>query len=123
MKKIFLITLLPVLFLYSCKKNQLGGKSTVTGVVAHHNKKIPNAVVYIKFNATEFPGADVNSYDTHIQSDVNGSFSFMCYKGDYYLYAIGNDFDIKAPYIVKGGVPVSIRNNEKVDVIVAVTED
>lgn len=123
MKKIYWIPLLLVLFFYACKKNQLGGKSTIKGVVAHHSKKIPNAMVYIKFNATEFPGKDVNTYDANTKSDVNGTFSFTCYKGDYYLYAVGYDYDTKAPYLVNGGVPVTIRNNESVDAIVAVTED
>ena len=34
----------------SCKKNQLGGKSSLKGVVNHHGKAIANAIIYIKFN-------------------------------------------------------------------------
>ena len=58
MKTIFKLSLIICLILSvtACKKNQLGGKSTLKGVVAHHGKPIPNAVVYIKFNTSEFPG-------------------------------------------------------------------
>lgn len=121
MKKILALCGLFILILsYSCKKNQLGGKATIEGNVMHHAKLIPNAIVYIKFGAKEFPGADVSAYDDKVAADGNGHYSITCYKGDYYLYGVGYDDQLKDD--VYGGVPVHIRNNEKVQVDVAVTE-
>jgi len=36
----------------------IGGKSTITGHVTHHGTPIPNAVVYIKYGTSAFPGDD-----------------------------------------------------------------
>lgn len=122
MKHVLLFSgLLIASLIISCKKNQLGGKSTVKGAVVHHAKIIPNATVYIKFNAKEFPGADVSLYDESVKADHHGSYSFKCYKGDYYLYGVGYDSAISKP--VLGGIPVHIRNKETVEADVAVTED
>lgn len=106
----------------SCKKNALGGTSKIQGKVVHHSKAIPGARVFIKFNAKEFPGMDTAVYDAKVVADVNGNFSLDCYKGDYYLFGYGNDFAIQPPYVVVGGVPVTIRKNEEVDLQIAVTE-
>lgn len=125
MKKI--VVLLSVLFLlgvWSCKKNQFGGKSGVSGNVMHHSKPIPNATIYIKFNAKEFPGTDLSVYDSKISANPNGYFEiFNFYKGDYYLYAVGEDPAISAPYIVKGGVGISLKSRERKDIDIAVTEE
>lgn len=107
----------------SCKKNQLGGKSSIKGVVMHHEKAIADAKVYIKFNTSEFPGEDLKSYDTYVQADANGNYSVSLYKGTYYLYAYGIDLDIPAPYIVTGGLSVTIKNKENLVKNIAVTED
>ena len=121
MNKLFLLSAIIILS-FSCKKNQLGGKSRVSGVVAHHSKAIPRATVFIKFNTKEFPGSDTTAYDDKIRADENGNYSFTCYKGDYYLYGFGYDYSITPPIVV-GGVPVHIRNNEDLEINVAVTED
>lgn len=124
MKKIVLFSfLISLLFISSCKKNQLGGNSTISGKVVHHNKAIANASVFIKFNASEFPGEDTLSYDSKVRADENGFYNIDCYKGDYYVYGYGYDFAIPYPYIVVGGTPVNVRGNEDVDINIAVTED
>ena len=120
MKKIILVLVLFCAFI-ACKKNQLGGKATINGVVSHHEKRIGKAVVYIKFNAKEFPGTDSSKYDASVIANEAGEFKFECYKGDYYLYGTGLDFRPAATY-VNGGVPVKLRNKEKVDITVAVSE-
>lgn len=121
MKKAIVLFLATTLFLFvSCKKNQLGGKSTVHGVVAHHDKPIPHARVFIKFNATEFPGADTAAYDAHVVAGHHGEYSFDCYKGDYYLYGYG--FDTGINETVSGGLPVKVRHKEDREMKVAVTE-
>lgn len=106
----------------SCKKNELNGSSTIEGKVVHHTKAIAGARVFIKFDAKEFPGTDTALYDSKVVADANGRFSIACYKGDYYLFGYGQDLAIEPPYVVFGGVPVSIRKNEKVDLQIAVTE-
>jgi len=124
MKKIFLLSSLVVFaFFFSCKKNQLGGKSTIKGKVVHHSKAIAYASVFIKFNAKEFPGSDTNIYDSKVRADADGNYSIKCYKGDYYLYGFGYDYALLFPYHVKGGTHVRIRNNEVSETTVAVTED
>ncbi len=117
------LLLLSLAAFVTCKKNELGGKSTIKGVVAHHNKKIPYATVFIKFNAKDSPGADTTVYDSKVRADQDGNYSFKCYKGDYYLYGYGHDFSVDSPWVVKGGVPAHIRNKEDLSVDVAVTED
>ncbi len=107
----------------SCKKNQTGGKATIKGVVKHHNKPIANAFVYIKFNATEFPGSDYKLYDTYVEADGNGNYTIPLYKGSYYIYGVGRDLDIPFPYEVVGGLSFSIRSKENLVKDIAVTED
>lgn len=122
MKKYFIYSLLLSLFFISCKKNELGGKAEIKGQVKHHAKVIPNATIYIKFGAKEFPGTDVSVYDKTVNSDATGNYTIKCYKGDYYLYAVGTDLDVPPPSLVRGGVPISIRNKEVVEAELAVTE-
>lgn len=122
MKQILVICVLGVFVLLgACKKNQLGGKSTIKGRVTHHETVIPNAVVYIKFNAKEFPGKDITKYDSYFTTGADGSYEFKTYKGDYYLYGVGYDNGISKA--VTGGLPVHLRNNETVTAEVAVTEE
>jgi hypothetical protein len=121
-KVLLLITVSLIFILFSCKKNQTGGNATVKGLVTHHGKAIPNAYVYIKFNATEFPGDDYKLYDTFVETDTDGNYSIALYKGGYYLYAKGYDVDIPSPYIVSGGLSVSVRNKENLSRDIAVTE-
>jgi hypothetical protein len=111
-----------ILGLFSCKKNQTGGKGSVKGVVEHHGKPIADAYVYIKFNSTEFPGDDYTKYDTYVKADANGNYSITFYKGSYYLYAKGFDLDIPYPFEVKGGLSVSLRNKENLTKNISVTE-
>jgi hypothetical protein len=125
MKTLFKLSLVLVLALgfSACKKNQTGGKASVKGVVAHHGKPIADAYVYIKFNATEFPGEDFKMYDTYVKANSTGNYSIPLYKGSYYLYAKGYDLDIPSPFEVKGGTSFSIRNKENLTIDIAVSED
>lgn len=125
MIKSLTILISPILLLMistACKKNQLGGKSQVSGYVKHHGKNISNARIFIKLKAKNFPGSDTNLYDTKVSADANGYYSINFYKGDYYLYAFGYDYSIPAPYIVTGGTYIHLRHNEKKSVDLYVTE-
>ena len=121
MKNIFLLLVLTSIVI-SCKKNEAGGPSSITGVVKHHEKIIGNATVYIEYKAKEFPGADSSLYDNSIKADAQGKFTFKCYKGEYYLYATGID-DRTPPLYVSGGVPAKVRHKETLELNVAVTEN
>lgn len=115
---VFLLT-----FITACKKNKLGGSATIKGVVKHHSKVIGNAVVFIKFNAKEFPGTDESLYDDKVLANAQGEFEIKCYQGNYYLFGSGidNQVLINGGKVI-GGIPVRIRNKENLDLIVAVTE-
>ena len=52
-----------IVFLGSCKKEGIGGNATLSGHVMHHAVNIPNATVYLKYGAKEFPGASTDVYD------------------------------------------------------------
>lgn len=124
MNKIFNYSIISLSFLLllSCKKNQVGGSATVKGVVAHHGKAIADAYVYIKYDATEFPGDDYTLYNTFVKADGSGNYSIPLYKGNYYIYARGYDYAIPAPYLVKGGLSVTVRNSENLTKDIAVSE-
>jgi hypothetical protein len=126
MKRIIAICILLTMILAfgNCKKNQLGGKSKVKGIVAHHGKPVSNATVYIKFNATEFPGEDVSVYDASVTANQSGYYEVNNFhKGNYFLYAVGIDPEIAAPSVVKGGLAVSLRSREEKDIDIPVSED
>lgn len=121
----YILLMVTALAFFGCKKNQLGGKSNIKGRVEHHDKAIPHARVYIKFNAKDFPGADITKYDTYIDADHNGNFLISnIYRGDYYFYAIGVDDAIAAPGTVKGGIYLKVKMLKEITgFVVPVTED
>ncbi len=122
----YVVLLLCALSFFGCKKNQLGGKSNIKAKVMHHDKAIPFARVYIKFNAKEFPGKDISVYNTYIDADLNGNFLISnIYHGDYYFYAVGIDDALIAPNnIVTGGTALTVKRFKEVTgFIVPVTED
>lgn len=124
MKKQFLYPTLALaaMIQVSCKKNQLGGGSVITGKVAHHARAIPNATVYIKFDQKELPGTDIALYDASVVADAEGNYTIKCYKGDYFLYGTGTEIQNDSVVFLKGGVPVRVRLNETVKADVAISE-
>lgn len=125
MKKVltsFFLYLVPIVFLtMSCHKEGIGGKSSVDGIVNHHSKPIPNAVVYIKYGATDFPGTNVNAYDDHTTADANARYEYYNLRmGNYYLYAVGYDNSIFQT--VSGGVAVKLNYDKSYTTDVPVTE-
>jgi hypothetical protein len=104
-----------------CKKEGIGGSSTIAAHVKHHESIIPFAKVYIKYGAKEFPGTTLTAYDDSLQTDAeaHGHFEDLV-KGDYYLYGIGYDSAISS--VVTGGIAVKLPNKEELEVDVPVTE-
>lgn len=123
MKNLFFIVVLFLAPFFGCKKNELGGKSTIKGNIKHHAKIIANATVFIKFNATELPGTDTTLYDAKVRADATGNYIIKCYKGKYFLYGYGYDNQVTTNNgRVTGGSPVSVRNNENITIDLAITE-
>lgn len=118
-----LILLICTFILAGCVKEGTGGKASVSGHVMHHDDQIPNAIVYIKYGAEEFPGADVASYDASIKASASeGEYEFEdLRKGHYYLYSVG--YDSAIANTVKGGVGIRFKKkDEMLHVNVPVTE-
>ena|ERR1035437_628414 len=117
---VFLFGLL-LISLFACHKEGTGGKSSVSGYVMHHSKAIPNAIVYIKYGATEFPGTDVSLYDASIPTGADAHYEFKdLRRGDYYLYGVGFDNSIVAT--VTGGIGIKLKYNKSTTTDVPVTE-
>ena len=120
---IFCVAVMVVFTLSSCKKEGTGGKSSVSGNVKHHQKIIPNAEVYIKYGATEFPGTDLSKYDAHTTADTNSHYEFKdLQRGDYYLYGVGTDGIGASSFIVAGGISIKLKYNKASTTDVPVTE-
>lgn len=124
MKKLLLISVISMLLILSCKKNDTGGSATITITSTHHGKKIPLTNVYIKYGAREFPGQDVSSYDAVQTSNLEGKATFEDLRyGDYFFYGVGYDSAIQAP--VMGGIGLSIKWKErknKIELELPITE-
>lgn len=120
MKLKIALFVLPAVF-WSCQKNKLGGGSVIKGTVVHHSRFIANARVFIKFNATEFPGTDTTKYDAVVSADAAGNYNISCYQGSYFIYGFGYDDQIQKA--VKGGIPVKLRYNETKSLDLPITED
>jgi hypothetical protein len=104
--KLFVTTL--IILTVSCnEKPGTGGKNTLVAIVKHHGLVIPNATVYIKFGAKEFPGENTALYDDYKTAGSDGRVEFINLKrGDYYLYGVG--FDNAINQTVVGGIPVQL---------------
>ena len=107
-----IIMVISLVLAVSCKKNGTGGEATVAAITKHHERKIPFSKVYIKYGAKEFPGIDVSKYDASQTTDKEGHTHFENLRyGDYYFYGIG--YDSVAQAVVKGGVGLDIKRNER----------
>jgi hypothetical protein len=113
-KLVFLVLFLFSAFEFSsCCKGGSGGAATLDCSVFHHARPIPGATVYIKYNATEFPGTDVSAYSTHVKAADNSNTLKIdgLHCGDYYLYGVGFDSALGLP--VTGGVHVQIKYSDR----------
>lgn len=108
MQKFVLIVTTLIIILSGCAKNAgTGGNNIITATAKHHGKIIPNATIYIKYNAKEFPGESTSVYDDYKTAGADGKVKFEGLKrGDYYFYGIG--FDSAINQAVVGGIPVQL---------------
>ena len=125
------ITMSIVLFFNACNKaddapvGTAVGKVVMTVDVRHHAWGVPGLPVYLKYNATEFPGTNISAYNISATTDQNGSVQFKQLSlGNYYLYARG--WDAVFGDTVVGYMPVvvdaSTAGGNLVDVTMYVSE-
>ena len=94
----FLIFFVAGIFFYGCNKEAEQPiysdkvKATLVVEVMHHQWTIPGIPVYLKKDATEFPGQNTSVYDYTLTTNQAGTVQFnkMLY-GNYYLYVKGWD--------------------------------
>lgn len=102
------------------------GQLTLTMKMIHHTRPIKGARVFIKYNATEFPGEDTLKYDFAVSASTDSPYasidSLAC--GNYYVYAIGIDSMLDPTnWVCKGGLPYRTNLSSGADSInVYITE-
>ena len=116
-----LLAIAVVFTIVSCHKEGTGGRSNVSGYAKHHDKPIPDCIIYIKYGAKDFPGTDISKYDASVTADANAYYEFKdLRKGDYYLYGVGYDDGIMEA--VTGGIAIKLKYNKNMTTNVPVTE-
>jgi len=102
------------------------GQLVISATMIHHTRPIKGCDLYIKYNATEFPGEDTSLYDYHVTAPGNSAVavvdSLNC--GNYYLYAVGIDSLLDpSGWLCKGGLPFSTdQKSGSVSLNVYITE-
>jgi len=113
-----------LIFADGCKKedtvkNSAGqvivqGNYTLKVQANHHWWSVSNLPVYLKKNATEWPGTDSTLYEFKTTTDANGRCTFdHLFQGNYYLYAHG--FDAFFGMNVIGYGPVQVNSTTAVN--------
>lgn len=120
--------------IFGCKKEGCeagtGGEVTLKILPEHHGVPIYNSqnyrdTVYIKFDATDFPGPDPSNFDIVRWGNANENFvnvpGLKC--GQYYIMVSGFDTSAQWNIRVVGGVPFNFSetSGEK-SITVPVTE-
>lgn len=103
----------------SCKKNTpapvggKGGKTTLLVTPEHHGAFVDSCTIYIKYATSDAPANGI--YDDSarcILSDTTPVATFAgLTTGSYYIYGVGIHVGYVPPN-VKGGLPVTIPNND-----------
>ena len=125
MKIPFKIFVLTILLFTGCEKDAernsdghiiVKGSNRLIVSVIHHTWAVTNIQVWLKEDATEFPGTNTSLYDWSATTDAGGTAIFNeLFPGNYFLYAKG--FDTVFGAEVHGYYPVvlnesTLSNNE-----------
>ena len=93
-----LFTNISMVFSSYKKENQVSDLPVVNGTISlevhaiHHSWDVSGILLYLKKNATEFPGKDSSVYEYKGQVDGYGKFTFEnLFSGNYYVCASGFD--------------------------------
>jgi len=118
MKALAFILCLVVLVSCSKKQNETtpAGNVVVKGSIGlyvttmHHTWAVPNLSVFMKKNATEWPGTDTTLYEWRAVTDASGMILIRdLFPGKYFLYAKG--FDSVFGTNVIGYIPVDLNSS------------
>jgi hypothetical protein len=123
--------LLAIAFLACKKEENSGDGSVIKGVISlsvhavHHTWDVPGIGVYMKTNASVFPGKDSTLYEYKARADQYGKVVFEnLLPGKYFVYASG--YDSLFGSMVIGELPVSLYseylNSNQADVTIQVSE-
>ncbi|MCH8904953.1 MAG: hypothetical protein IIA45_13685 [Bacteroidetes bacterium] len=107
-----ILLLFAVALISACiKVGGTGGKAEIHGHIIHDTIHIPSAFIYLKYDATEFPGTLLNVYDETTLSDTSGHYQFEALmRGDYYIYCVAYDSLTSEP--VTGGLAIVIEKKK-----------
>lgn len=111
--------LVTLLLLCTCKKSDtvnsssggIHGTITMDVTVMHHTWGVPSIPVYLKYNATDWPGKDTTLYDVKQRANREGFISFpQLGPGNIVIYAAGFDSIFQA--FVIGYTTVNLTKND-----------
>jgi|GEM_PF-3016920 len=113
MKLLKTATLLLLPLLFSCHDAGTGGEAVLNVHVLKSGGvgTVPGCEVYLKYDATEYPGASIplSDYNEKVLADHGGHAQFInLKKGYYYILVTGRD--TMTGDSVTGGVAYDIRN-------------
>jgi len=117
-KYIFHLTALVVITaLHSCTKEQEGiqviGSLRLEITAKHHTWGVPYLPVYLKKNASVFPGEDTSLYEFSSTADNDGKVVFdKLHPGNYFLFTKG--YDLIWGDTVTGRQPIALNSNTNI---------
>ncbi len=92
------------------------GTNKLIVTAMHHTWAVGNVRVFLKKDATEFPGTDTTLYDLKTTADGSGVALFEnLFQGNYFLYAKGFDVTWGANVMGAAAAPLNsstLTNNE-----------
>jgi len=102
----------------ACKKEDAvkttHGNITLKVNIRHHDWSVHFFPVYLKNNATVWPGRDSSQYDLVAETGQDGTCIFSnLYVGDYYVYGAGYDPVVRMH--VSGYAPVTLNTSTVVN--------
>ncbi len=120
-----------LLIFSACKKDIPQNGSVISGPISlevhatHHSIDVPAITIYLKKDATAFPGNDSSIYNYKGVADGYGIYTFTkLFPGNYYVYASG--YDSLWHSYVRGNVPITLNdstlNNNEASISVEVSE-
>lgn len=122
---------LSIILLFACNKEKNDNPVVISGAISlevhavHHTLDVPAIMIYLKKDATTFPGNDSSIYSYRGMTDGYGKHTFeKLFPGNYYVYASG--YDSIWHSMVTGNIPIVLDaatlNNNEASITVNVSE-
>ncbi|MCI5057119.1 MAG: hypothetical protein MRY83_13485 [Flavobacteriales bacterium] len=78
--------------IYSCKKEGVGGESSISGNIRSSFEGIGSSTVYLKYGEDTYTALSISEYDDIKGVAAGESFVFSnLNRGDYYVFAVAYD--------------------------------